>query len=256
MTQRDESEGEMPLKWVRDPDNAAFCDSRVSGDGLLEGTRGEAVRGDIDDVVAAGHDVDVPVCVDHARVAGVEPAAVEAREVALVEALWVVEEGGEACGGEGEVEHDVAHVAVGELGAVIVDDAHVEAGHGFAGCARLCGEGSGLVGVVVVAERGAGRVEILAARGVEGESGDGRAGFGGPPVIDDLSTWGAVGLKKVLVHADNGGFATFTCQKERPKVSQSIVTAILGEQLVLWIVTADGTKSCGGSEEDVDMVFG
>lgn len=64
-------------------------------DRLLQRPRRQPVRGHVDDVVGAREDVDVPVLVDEAGVAGVEPAAAEAGEVRGVEAAGVVVEGAE-----------------------------------------------------------------------------------------------------------------------------------------------------------------
>lgn len=131
----------MPLQAIRHAHDAAFRDQRVRRDGLLDGAGAEAVRGHVDDVVAAAHDVHVPLRIDHARVARVEPPAGKAFQVARIIARWVVEEGREACGCEGEREHDVAHCAGGDFGAVVGDDAHVEAREGFACGAGADGEG-------------------------------------------------------------------------------------------------------------------
>ena len=132
----------MPLEFIRDADDAALRDGGMRSDGLLDGAGAEAVGGDVDDVVAARHDVHVAVRVEHACVAGVDPGTASAAargvvekalEVAGVEALGVVEEGGEARGGEWGREHDVAHCSAREFGAGVGDDADVEAGHRFSG---------------------------------------------------------------------------------------------------------------------------
>merc|ERR1712000_421858 len=86
------------------------------------------------------HDVDIPILVDHAGVACVEPFAVEAFEVASVEARIVVEQGRESRRGQGHGEHDIAHPALLDLVAFIVDDAHIESGHRLACAARLDGQ--------------------------------------------------------------------------------------------------------------------
>lgn len=133
-SERDKRKGQMALQGIRDAHDATLRDQRVRRDRLLDGTGAEAVRGDVDDVVAAAHDVHVAIPVDHARVSRVDPAAPESLQVAPVEALLVVEQRREARGRERRGEHDVAHRAAGDFGAVVVVyDAHVEAWHWFSG---------------------------------------------------------------------------------------------------------------------------
>ena len=129
----------MAFEGVGDADDAAFGDGGVGGDGLFDGAGAEAVGGDVDDVVGAGHDGDVTVFVNHARVAGIDPISVEAFQVAFVEAFFVIEESGEACGCERDGEHDIAHFAPLEFVAGVVYDSDVEAGHWLACCAGLDG---------------------------------------------------------------------------------------------------------------------
>lgn len=95
-------------------------------------TGAEAVSGDVDDVVAAGHDVHVAVFIDHARVARVDPLAIKALHVALVEAFFVAEQSGQPCGCERDAHDDIPHLPPLDFVALVVDGPYVEAGHGLA----------------------------------------------------------------------------------------------------------------------------
>ena len=88
--------------------------------------------GDVDDVIAARHDVHVAVFVDHTRVACVDPFTVETLHVALVEALFVTEKSGQACGCEGNAHHDIPHLPSLDFVTFVVDGPDVEAGHRLA----------------------------------------------------------------------------------------------------------------------------
>ena len=78
--QHQESNRELALQLVGDPDDGTFGDIRMAGEHLLERPRGEAVSGDVDDVVGPGHDEHVAVLIDVARVCGL----VEAGELGQV----------------------------------------------------------------------------------------------------------------------------------------------------------------------------
>lgn len=199
----DESKGDVAFHVVRQTDHGDFGDLRVRADGLLDGARAQTVCRDVDDVVAARHDVHVAVFVDGARVARVEPAAFEALQVAFVEALGVVPERREARGRQGRAEHDVAHGSLGDGGAFVVYDADVEAWHRFAGGAWFDEQFF----------RAAGVGEVETCGGEEREAGHGRAGFGGPPVVDDMGFGRAVFCEEAVVHFDDGGFAALACEE-------------------------------------------
>jgi hypothetical protein len=65
--------------------------------------------------------MNVAVGIDHPCVACVEPLPAKALEVAAVEALFVFPEHAEGGGREGQGQHDVAHLAAGQLLAFVVD---------------------------------------------------------------------------------------------------------------------------------------
>lgn len=138
--------------------------------------------GDVDDVVASGHYVHVAVLVDHARVARVDPSAVEALHVALVEALFVAKQGSQSCGREWDAHDDIPHRSSFDLVALVIDSPHVEARHGLTGRA-------GFYQQRLVLRFG--RV-FVAGSGGERDASDGGAGFGRPPVVDDLGAGRAV----------------------------------------------------------------
>ena len=243
----------MALQAIGHTDDAAFRDSGMRCDCLLDGSRAEAMSSHVDDVVAAGHDVHVAFVVNHPGVAGIDPAAVEALHVALVEAFFVVEEGGEACGCERDGEDDIAHGAWGNFAAGVVDGADVEARHGLTCRARPDGE------------RGCGFVagETFACVGAESNAGDGGAymmkflangffqsyhrllakgfftRFGTPPVIDYLSVGSAIPLQEILIHAHNAGLAAFASKEERTEVLELSFLTSRGEKLVVGIVSPD-----------------
>lgn len=125
--------------------------------------------------------MDIAIAVDAAGVARVKPAAMEAVQIAPIEAVVVVPEGAKSGGREGQGEDDVAHGAKGQLVACIVDDTHVEAGHRLSGApgadrGRLSDDSGGRWH----------EVGVDGGTGGEGAAGDGRAGLGRPPVVDDL----------------------------------------------------------------------
>lgn len=75
----------------------------------------------------------VALFVDHARVPGIHPASVEPLQVALVEALVVVEERGQSCRSKRHAQDDIAHGTLAELVAFVIHDPHIESRHGLAG---------------------------------------------------------------------------------------------------------------------------
>jgi len=85
--------------------------------------------GDVDDVVASAHDVHVAVVVDHACVACVDPFALETDHVAFVEPLLVFPKCGQTRRCERDTKDDVAHGALLDLIAIIIDNSHIKARH-------------------------------------------------------------------------------------------------------------------------------
>ena len=89
--QDDEADRQLPFELVRHADHRALGHVRVRGEDLLHRPGREAMAGDVDDVVGAGHDEDVVVLVDVAGVGGLVVAG-KGGEVCLAEALVRVPE--------------------------------------------------------------------------------------------------------------------------------------------------------------------
>lgn len=92
--------------------------------------------------------------------------------------------------------------------------------------------------------------------GVESDASDGGAGFGGPPVVDDIGVGGAVFLQKSLVHPDDTGLAAFPSQEQRAQLPELAFLAAGGKELVVRVVAFYGAKGGRGGGERVDGVLG
>src|SRR5699024_7828906 len=77
---------ELALQRIVSPDDRAFRHIRVAGERLLDGAGGQAVAGDIDDVIGACHDEDIAVLIDVAGIPGLIVAG-EGTEIGPLEAL-------------------------------------------------------------------------------------------------------------------------------------------------------------------------
>ena len=92
-----QTDGGLAFQFVFRADHRAFGYGRVGGQDFLHLAGGEAMAGDVDDVVGATHDPDVAVVVDRSSIAGAIPAG-EVGEVGGVVALVVLPESGGAAG--------------------------------------------------------------------------------------------------------------------------------------------------------------
>ncbi len=203
------------------------------------------MRRDVDDIVTPAHDVDIPILVDHAGVACVEPFAVEAFEVASVEARIVVEQGRESRRGQGHGEHDIAHPALLDLVAFIVDDAHIESGHRLACAARLDGQRFvALPAVVVVAD---GRLQC--------ESCHRTAGLARPPVVNDPRIRSSVLAQEVLIMRNDRGLGSLACEEQAAPVPQLALVAVPFEVFVFGVFLANGPQRRGSREQCGHFVF-
>src|SRR5271166_2932804 len=84
-----ETQRRLALELVSRADDRAFSHILMGRENALHFPGGEAVAGDVDDVVGAGHHIDVAVLVDIARVARLVVAGMGA-EVGLLESLVIV----------------------------------------------------------------------------------------------------------------------------------------------------------------------
>ena len=203
-------------------DDGAFGDVGVGGEDLFHAAGGQAVAGDVDDVVDARHDEQVAVFVLHPCVAGEVVAGLGA-QIRIDEAVVVLPQGGQAAGGHGQLDHDAADLARVLYVAVVVEDAHVIARHGL-------GRGAGLD------RQGLDAHEV---------GGDAPAGFGLPPVVDDRA------LEDVLGPGEGVGVAALAGQ-EQGAVAGHVV---LLEELGLGVDALDGAQGGGGGEHDRNPVL-
>lgn len=103
----DEAAGHLALHRVGHTDDGAFGDVGVFGEDFLHRAGRQAVAGDVDDVVGAGHDEEVAVLVDDAGVGRLVVAG-ELGEIGAFEALVGVPERRQAAGRQGEFRHHVS----------------------------------------------------------------------------------------------------------------------------------------------------
>ncbi|EPJ40338.1 hypothetical protein STAFG_2587 [Streptomyces afghaniensis 772] len=159
--QDDEAARDLALEFVGDADDGAFGDVGVGGQGLFHAAGGQAVSGDVDDVVGAAHDEDIAVVVDVSAVAGQVVAGVGG-EVGGDVPVVVLPERGQCAGRQREPHDDRAVDACGHRIARSVEDPDVPA-------RQRAGGRPGLEGSRLDAHR---------------VGDDGPAGLGLPPVVD------------------------------------------------------------------------
>src|SRR5579875_2864906 len=125
---------------MRDAEHRGLADGRVLVEHLLDLARVDVVAAADDELLLAVDDEEVAVLVDPAHVAGVQPAVDDGLRRGLrplpVAAHHVV-----------ALDHDLADLADGHLGTVVVDDLHLYAGDRGA-------DRAGLARAVAVVERG------------------------------------------------------------------------------------------------------
>src|SRR5205823_5548202 len=108
--EHDEADRNLALELIVHPDHGALGDVLVRGEDLFHGAGGKPMAGDVDDVVDAPHDREVPVLVEEPAVAGQVEAWIPG-EVRALEGGVVVVERGQASGRKGELDGDGAVLA-------------------------------------------------------------------------------------------------------------------------------------------------
>ena len=190
---------------------------------LFHRTGRQAMPGNVDHVIGAGHDVEIAVLIDIARIAGFIKAG-EMGEIALHEAGFGVPQGGQRAGGQRQADGDGAQRAGGHRVAALIQHLHVVARHGDGGRADLDRQGFD-----------AHRI-----------GGNGVAGFGLPPVVDHRH------LHMALRPEDGIGVGAFAGQIDGLQVGQ----VIAADQQPFGIIALDGAQGRGRGEEAAHLMFG
>lgn len=124
------AEGNLAFQLVVDSEDGAFGDVGVRGKNFLDASRREAMAGDIDNVVGAGHYEDIAVVV-HVPCVSRFVIARKVGEIGIEKALVVVPESGERAGRERKLDNESADFAALEFMIHGIDDVHVHSGDGF-----------------------------------------------------------------------------------------------------------------------------
>jgi hypothetical protein len=219
----DEGDGDFSLDVIMRANDDGLCDLAVLHEYLLHFSGGEAVACSVDDIVLAGHDVEVAILIEEARVASVVVAH-QRREVLLHVDVVVVEDGLHEGRRQGLLHvHRPRLVRLALHAGCRVYHLDVVAGQGLAGGPWLFGEG-------------------LEAQ-VVGE--DGAAGFGLPvAVIDELA------LEVVLDPLEGGDVAALPDEGDAPEVGE----VVLVDVSALGVLLPDGPDGRGGGVEVLDCI--
>ena len=78
------------------------------------------MSGNVDNVVSPRHDVNVPLFVDVAGIAGVYPLSIEAQHVAFPESLFVLPKCPERSRCQWKAQNNVSHAAPGDLVSFVI----------------------------------------------------------------------------------------------------------------------------------------
>ena len=124
----DERAGHLSFDLIVHSDDGALGDRGVASNGGFKGPGGETVAGDVDHVVGAAHDVEITVFIDVPAITGGVEAG-EGGQIGRDVALVVTPQSRERTGRQGQPDHDVAFRERLDLVPVLVEDAHVVAGH-------------------------------------------------------------------------------------------------------------------------------
>ena len=195
----------------------------MAGEDFLHLAGGEAVAGDIDDVIGAAHHPDIAILIHHSGIGGVVIAGVVV-QIGLAEACGRLPQRVEAAGRHGEFDGQGAHNAGGEFVAGFVHCHDIKARAGLAAAAQPGGE------------------EAQAAKG----AGDGPAGFGLPPMVDHRAgEQGFCPLRRI-------GVAALAGEEEGFEFGE----VVLRQQRAFGVLFLDGADGGGGGEEQLDLVLG
>src|SRR5450755_3854649 len=221
--QDEEPDGQLSLELVRGPDHGALGDVGVGGQHLLDRAGREAVAGDVDDVVGAGHHEHVARIIDVPSVGGLVVAG-ERRQVGLQEAFVGVPQRRGGAGRHRQLDRQRARLARWELSPVGVQHPEVPAGHRARRRARH-------------------HRQQLDSDAV---GGDRPPGLGLPPVIDHRHA------ELLLRPAERLGIAALAGQKQRAEPRQ-VIAADVG---ALRVLLTDGAERRRRSEHRADPVLG
>ena len=194
----------------------------MRGEDLLHRSRGEAMSGDVDDVVDAPHDVDVAILVPEPAVAS-QVVAGKARQVPAPVSLVVAPHRGKRSGRERQADGDASGLPGSDVVALVVDNAHVVSG------SRL--------------RRRAGlhREKLDADR----VAADGPARLRLPPVIDDRDA------QLLLRPEERVGIAALAGEEERAQLRQIVSLDVLAAG----VVALDRPEGRGRGEERAHLVL-
>ncbi len=220
--QHQEADRRLALQVVRHADDGALGDVRMARQHLFHAAGGKAVAGDVDDVVGAGHDVDVAILVDIAGVGGLVVAG-ESLEIGREIAVVGVPERGEAARRHRQLGAEGADLAGRQLVAAFIQHAQVPAGGGL-----------GRRAVLDRQDFDAGIVRR-----------DRPAGLRLPPVIDHRHA------ELLLGPLDRIGVGAFARQEQRLEAGE----VVLLDQLAFGIVPADGAEGRRRGEHRLDVVI-
>lgn len=62
-------------------------------------------------------------------------------------------------------------------------------------------------------------------------------------------------LEQVAVHLNNRRFRPLAREEQRFQLLQAPAFARSVEEFILWIISTDGSQSCGSSKQNVDLVL-
>ena len=148
--------------------------------------------------------MNVAISINHPGVSSVDPFTVETLHVTFIESFLVVEKSGEGRWSKRYAKHNISHLALFQFLPAVIDDPHVKSGHRLTSRAGL--NGKWRLGII-------NEGFLCSCSSREGNPRDGGTRFRRPPVVDDLRTWCAMFLEKILIHANYTRLAPFTCKK-------------------------------------------
>ena len=218
----------LALHRVGQADDSTFGNRRVGCHSCFQSARGQAVAGNVDDVVGAAHDVDVAVFVDATAVTG-QVGALNRRQVRIDVAFVVTPHGCECSGRKRQADDDEAFFTRFHFVAGSVDNPHVVAGNRHGGRARFDG--------VFVQADGVGRNRP--------------PGFGLPPVVEHRNV-PASGLGE-LFGRPLVGFGVEALSGLDPRAQ--VAHGVLGHEFAFGVFLADDAHGGRGAVEQAHVVF-
>ena len=212
----------MAFQIICHADNGAFGNIGMAGQHLFHSAGRQAVAGNVDDIISAGHDVKIAVGIHISGIAGFVISG-EMRQIAFVKAVIGVPQGWQAAGWQRQFDGDGPQGAGADLIASFIEDLHIIAGHGHGRAADFHGQCAKTKRVC----------------------GDGVAGFGLPPMVNDRH------FHVPLCPVDGIGVCAFT-RKEHGLQMRQIEFA---GKVTLRVFTLDGAQGRGCGEKGMHLVF-